>query len=376
MAKKKSTAPKKKTAQKKKRNTEKPNPVSKELKKGILAIIILVFIVIFAAMLADIFISGPGGKKETSVPERKTEKTVDKPAKPDGSGKDKPDDSSGKEDVEIKEPMGRLKGKPDGEIKFEIFEGREDLSVVRDEKDREAEEKDRKEAADREKKGRLPRVAIIIDDVGYDKRIARTLAGLDPGLTFSILPDAPYGKQIASMLHEKGAHIMLHLPMEPLEYPEVNPGDCAILADMSPDRLLAQLKSNLDSVPHIKGVNNHMGSRITAMPEKMNQIFTILKKRDLFFIDSITSSSSSCESSARLLRLKFGKRDVFLDNIQRQDYIAGQLEELVRKAESRGRAIGIAHPYDATVETLAKRIYWLKQRVTLVPASSLVEHEG
>ncbi|MFO7753311.1 MAG: divergent polysaccharide deacetylase family protein [Desulfobacteraceae bacterium] len=368
MAKKKSTAPKKKTAQKKKRNTEKPNPVSKELKKGILAIIILVFIVIFAAMLADIFISGPGGKKEPSVPDRKTEKTVDESVKPD---------SSGKEDVETKEPMGRLKGKPDGEIKFEIFEGKEDLSVIRDEKDMEAEDKARDETADREKRDRLlPRVAIIIDDVGYDKKIARTLAGLDPGLTFSILPDAPYGKQIASLLHEKGADIMLHLPMEPVEYPEVNPGDCAILADMPPDRLLAQLKSNLDSVPHIKGVNNHMGSRITAMPEKMNQIFTILKKRDLFFIDSITSSSSSCESSARLLRLKFGKRDVFLDNIQRQDYIAGQLEELVRKAESRGRAIGIAHPYDATVETLAKRIYWLKQRVTLVPASSLVEHEG
>ena len=374
MAKKKSTTPKKKatqkkTSQKKKQNTEKSNPVVKEVKKGILAIIILVFIVIFAAMIADLFINGLGGKKKEPQPDRKIEKTSEKPSSLERADEEK-------KGMKTKEPLSRLKDKPEQKLKFEIFDGKEELSVVRDQKEDRAEEIIPDQTDALKEKGALPKVAIIIDDVGYDRRIARTLASIDGNLTFAILPGAPYGKEIAAELHEKGSHIMLHLPMEPEEYPEVNPGTHAILADMSPNRLLGQLKTNLDAVPYIEGVNNHMGSRITTMSDKMNQIFTILKKRDLFFIDSITSDHSSCESSARLLNLKFAKRDVFLDNIQRQDYIAGQLEELVKKAEARGRAIGIGHPYDATVETLVKRIYWLKKRVQLVPASSLVSVES
>ncbi|MCF8045531.1 MAG: divergent polysaccharide deacetylase family protein [Desulfarculaceae bacterium] len=374
MAKKKSTTPKKKTtqkktSQKKKQNTEKPNPVVKEVKKGILAIIILVFIVIFAAMIADLFMNGLNGKKQPDRADRRIEKTEQKPSHSDRSDKEKTD-------VKTKEPLTRLKEKPEQELKFEIFEGKEDLSVVRDGKKERPEKTIPDQLDDFKKTGALPKVAIIIDDVGYDRRIARTLSSMDGNLTFAILPGAPYGKKIASELHEKGSHIMLHLPMEPEEYPHVDPGTHAILADMSPNQVLGQLKTNLGSVPYIEGVNNHMGSRITTMADKMNQIFTILKKRELFFIDSITSNHSSCESSAKLLNLKFAKRDVFLDNIQRQDYIAGQLEELVKKAESRGRAIGIAHPYDATAETLAKRIYWLKERVELVPASSLVTIEN
>lgn len=373
MAKKKSTTPKKKTtqkktAQKKKQNTEKPSPVVKELKKGILAIIILVFIVIFTAMIADLFMNGLNSKKQPGTADRKIEKTEQKTSRSDRPDKEKTE-------VKTKEPLSRLKEKPEQELKFEIFEGKEELSVVRDRKEDRADETIPDTDTLKETEA-LPKVAIIIDDVGYDKGIARTLARLDRNLTFSILPGSPYGNEIASELHEKDAHIMLHLPMEPEEYPEIDPGNSAILADMSPNRLLGQLKTNLDAVPYIEGVNNHMGSRITAMEDKMNQIFTILKKRELFFIDSITSNRSSCESSAKLLNLKFAKRDVFLDNIQRQDYIAGQLEELVKKAESRGHAIGIAHPYDATVETLAMRIYWLKERVELVPASSLVAVEN
>lgn len=374
MAKKKSTTPKKKatqkkTSQKKKQNTEKSNPVPKELKKGILAIIILVFIVIFAAMIADLFINGPNGKKQTHRADRKIEKSEEKPAEPERADQEKAD-------VETKEPLSRLREKPEQELRFEVFDGREDLSVVREKNKERPGKKTIPDQLDELKEtGVLPKVAIIIDDVGYDRRIARTLAKVDGNLTFAILPGAPYGKRIATELHENGSHIMLHLPMEPEEYPKVDPGTHAILANMAPNRLLGQLKTNLDAVPYIEGVNNHMGSRITTMSDKMNQIFTILKKRELFFIDSITSNRSSCESSARLLNLKFAKRDVFLDNVQQQDYIAGQLEELVKKAESRGSAIGIGHPYEATVETLAKRIYWLKKRVRLVPASSLVTVE-
>lgn len=169
---------------------------------------------------------------------------------------------------------------------------------------------------------------------------------------------------------------MLHLPMEPVQYPTANPGPGAILSSMTPDELLTQLKKDIKDVPYIRGVNNHMGSRLTSQADQMNQIFTILKKEKLFFIDSRTAPKSQGKASARLLKVRFAQRDVFLDNIQEYAYIKGQLRELVGLAEKHGSAIGIGHPYKATLDTLSRELPKLKDKVTIVRASRLTHIPG
>jgi polysaccharide deacetylase 2 family uncharacterized protein YibQ len=225
-------------------------------------------------------------------------------------------------------------------------------------------------------KDHIPQIVIIIDDIGYDKKIAMALCDLDSNITFSVLPFAPFGKIISKQLHAKGSQLMLHLPMEPVKYPEVNPGPGAILSSMSPDTLLDQLKKNMDDVPNIVGVNNHMGSKITTRSAQMNQIFTILKRENLFFIDSRTAPESKCKASARLLKLRFGQRDVFLDNFQNQEYITGQFEKLKALAIKHGSAIGIGHPYEATFHTLSSELPKLKNKIKIVRADRLVSIPG
>ena len=97
-----------------------------------------------------------------------------------------------------------------------------------------------------------PLVDIIIDDLGYDKKIAIKFSKLNAMLTFSILPHSPYQKTIAHLSKEKGFDIMLHLPMEPVEYPDVNPGPGTLLTSMTPDQLTRQLENDLDAIPFIK----------------------------------------------------------------------------------------------------------------------------
>jgi polysaccharide deacetylase 2 family uncharacterized protein YibQ len=96
---------------------------------------------------------------------------------------------------------------------------------------------------------KLPKVAIIIDDIGYDKKIAEKFLNLDAVLTFSLLPHSLFQDKIARKAHEKGFEIMLHLPLEPLEYPSVNPGPGTLFTSMSPDELIIQLNKNLDAEP-------------------------------------------------------------------------------------------------------------------------------
>ncbi len=217
-----------------------------------------------------------------------------------------------------------------------------------------------------------PKVAIIIDDIGHRKDMAEKFFNLEARLTYAILPYSRYQREIAEAANRRGYQVMLHLPMEPDEYPNIDPGPGALLTSMTPDKRIRQLKSDLAAVPHIKGVNNHMGSKMTAMADQMNQVFTVLKKQGLFFIDSRTTSASQCRSSASLFKLPFAERDVFLDHVQTRQAIAQKIDELINIAEINGSAIGIGHPHEITYAVLSDKLPELNRRVRLVSASALV----
>jgi hypothetical protein len=223
---------------------------------------------------------------------------------------------------------------------------------------------------------KLPLVALIIDDLGYDKKMAQKFLELDINLTISILPHSPFQNKIARLASSKGLEIMLHLPMEPVEYPEVNPGPGTLLSSMSPDELISQLEENLNTLPSVKGVNNHMGSKLTSESAQMYQIFSVLKHRGLFFIDSRTTSDSICKPSARLFQVPFAERDIFIDHFQKPDFIRKQIKELIRIAKLNGEAVGILHPHSMTYRILQEMLPDLQNQVQLVPASKLVHPIG
>jgi polysaccharide deacetylase 2 family uncharacterized protein YibQ len=234
----------------------------------------------------------------------------------------------------------------------------------------------RKESILSHRPDKLPRIAIIIDDIGYDQLIAEKFIGLNAAITLAVLPHSPHQRQIVRKAREKGLELMLHLPMEPLEYPGVNPGPGALLTAMSPDTLIRQLNADLDMVPFIKGVNNHMGSRMTASSEQMNQIFSSIKKRDIFFIDSRTTADSRVRSSARLFQVPYAERDIFLDNIQEPESIRHQFHLLLKKAAASGQALAIGHPHPITLQILREELPEIQKKVTIVPASSMVRPVG
>jgi uncharacterized protein len=220
--------------------------------------------------------------------------------------------------------------------------------------------------------GELPKISIIIDDIGYDRELGEKFIELDTSLTFSILPRSPFQTELSRLAFNRGDEIMLHLPMEPKEYPKVNPGPGALLTHMSPHELIGQLELDLADMPNIKGVNNHMGSKMTASSTQMNEVLSVLKKRGLYFIDSKTDPDSIGLSAARVLNIPFGERDVFLDHVQTKEFVRNQIELLIRIAEKHGSAIGIAHPHEVTYRILKEKLPELNKRVKIVPASQLV----
>jgi uncharacterized protein len=219
----------------------------------------------------------------------------------------------------------------------------------------------------------LPKIAIIIDDLGYDPNIAKKLVELEPNLTFSIIPHTPFQKKVAEIIRKNGGEIMLHIPMEPIGYPKIDPGPGVLLTSMEPDQLIAQLKENLDTISDARGINGHMGSKLTANSERMYQVFTVLKQRNLYFVDSLTTPDSICKPSANLLKVPFAQRDVFIDHFQDPEFIRKQISYLIQKAKKNGESIGIAHPYKTTFEILEQLMPEIKKQVDVVPVSQLLK---
>jgi polysaccharide deacetylase 2 family uncharacterized protein YibQ len=218
------------------------------------------------------------------------------------------------------------------------------------------------------------RVAIVIDDLGDDKNIAMGFLRLDVPLSFSVFPFGRYSKDIAVEAGKKGKEVLLHLPMEPKDYPIQDPGKGRLLTTMGKGRLLAQLDEDLSAVPHIKGVNNHMGSKFTENPELMRYVLEVIQERGLFFLDSRTTPRTVGLRIARELGVKTGQRHVFLDNERDISKIKVKISELVELSLKNGGAVGIGHPYPETKRAIREALPSLRERgVQLVPVSALME---
>lgn len=201
----------------------------------------------------------------------------------------------------------------------------------------------------------MGRVAIVIDDFGNDLGIARQFLELPFPVTFSILPHLAHSKDIADLVARNRRDVILHLPMEPKGYPQINPGPGALLLSMSEAEISRILDRDLDSNRHALGVNNHMGSKFTEDSGKMRIVIQELQDRGLFFLDSFTTSHSVGLSLAQQNRLPTRRRDIFLDHQQSAPFIIQQLHQLIRKAKIQGSAIAIGHPHPKTLDTLRQQ---------------------
>jgi len=217
-----------------------------------------------------------------------------------------------------------------------------------------------------------PKIAIIIDDLGYNSDIAFSFIQLDLLLSFSVLPSAPFTGIVAREANKEGCEILLHLPMEPRKYPSVNPGPGALLLSMDEEEIRRILDQDLKEIPEARGVSNHMGSSFTEDHDKMLIVLTELKKRNLYFMDSRTSRNTVGFGLARKIGLLAAKRSVFLDNDPGPRAIRMQMERLLNMARHKGAAIGIGHPYKETLTMLKEYCSILKKEYRLVRVSELV----
>ncbi len=196
-----------------------------------------------------------------------------------------------------------------------------------------------------------PVAAIIIDDVGYNVDIVRSLGALDRPLTLAVLPGCPHTRDSAQAALGFGLEVMLHLPLESFEHGAARaPG--TIDTNMPRAEIGKRVAAFLDEIPGARGVNNHTGSKATEDPAVMIGVLEVIKARGLYFIDSRTSRRTVAYDAAKALGIPCASRRVFLDQPPGAGTVRARLEELFRLARKDGAAVGIGHARVETVEAL------------------------
>lgn len=198
-----------------------------------------------------------------------------------------------------------------------------------------------------------PRIALIIDDIGYSIPHARQFLRLNIPVTFSVLPRVPHSRELAREIADQGHDVMLHQPMQPYDS-TLDPGPGALYEGDDLGRISGIIEENISEVPFAIGVNNHMGSRFTECQREIHEALQVVKKNDLFFVDSRTSLHSKAFRTARNLHLIADRRNVFLDTIRSESTIRYRLNQLKQCAYQYGHAIGIGHPFPETAHAIER----------------------
>lgn len=221
--------------------------------------------------------------------------------------------------------------------------------------------------------GVTARIAIIIDDLGYQLEAGRRAIRLPGPVAYAFLPGTPRAAMLARQAHEHGKEVLLHLPLQ------AKPGErvaepVGIELDMSRERVRSVFEEAMSSVPHVVGVNSHRGSLLTRHPGHMDWLMEEIRARnDLFFVDSYTTHESIALQIAREWGIDAIKRDVFLDPDRSAATVAREFERMKHLARERGAVVAIGHPYGNTLSLLERELPKLREEgFDLVTISELV----
>ncbi len=220
-----------------------------------------------------------------------------------------------------------------------------------------------------------PAIAIIIDDLGNNNTKDERAVDLPGAITCAFLPHAPHTKALAIRAHSQNKEVMLHAPMESEQGHPLGPGSLTL--HMTEAQFISTLQEDLAAVPHVQGVNNHMGSLLTRHPGHMLWLMQEMNRHgDLFFVDSRTTLGSVAQTVAAENSIPNLNRDIFLDAEPGAEFVEHQFDRLIKIAQIHGAALAIGHPYPATMKVLKKRLMQLEALgIDLVPVSTLIQRK-
>ncbi|HRP78985.1 MAG TPA: divergent polysaccharide deacetylase family protein [Aquamicrobium sp.] len=217
------------------------------------------------------------------------------------------------------------------------------------------------------------RVAIVIGGLGVSQTGTQgAIAGLPPEVTLAFASGGNSLDRWMQAARREGHEIVMQVPLEPFDYPSVDPGRNTLTVDAAPAENRDRLYRALSRITNYTGVMNYMGARFVTEEAAMLPFFGELGQRGLMFLDDGSSAKSLAPDMAQRQRVPYAAADLVIDGERDRGAILKRLDDAERTARAQGAAIAIGSAFDVTVEAVRQWTEEAKRRgVEIVPVSAL-----
>jgi len=219
-------------------------------------------------------------------------------------------------------------------------------------------------------------MSIVIDDFGNNMEGTEAMFNLAVPITVAVMPFMPSTEKDARTAHEAGHEVIVHMPMEPNKGLSKWLGPGSIKSNLTDQEVREHVEAAIDNVPYAIGMNNHMGSKITADERIMRIVLTVCKERKLFFLDSRTTPKSVIPKIATELGVPYIVNQLFLDDVYTVDHIQKQMNKAVALLEKSPNSVIIGHVGPSgkiTSSVIQKALPLLQQKGEIIPISKMIQ---
>ncbi|HEY2954957.1 MAG TPA: divergent polysaccharide deacetylase family protein [Candidatus Eisenbacteria bacterium] len=221
-----------------------------------------------------------------------------------------------------------------------------------------------------------PRLAIVLYGFGDDTRLAAEFFALPAPFAVAL---APGGKASAALFrdaHARGREVVLHLPLEPINYPQVDPGPGTVLVTMPPARIAALVHRYIEQARPVIAVANHMGSLATQDMTVMKAVYHQLRRSGLPFVHVNPAAGAVCRDLAADLGVAYNEPDAMIDSEARladPKALDQRWSRLIADARGRERTVVWLRATPLTLRWLAPALQGKRLAgVSLAPLSALI----
>ena len=220
-----------------------------------------------------------------------------------------------------------------------------------------------------------PRLAIVVDDLGYDPVRDAEWLDFPERITVSVIPHGPSSKSFAASARNRGFGVILHVPMEPEGAVADRSEPFLLRRGMTPEEIADKFARMAADVPQANGASNHMGSAFTSDLAAMAAFAQALKGKGFFFVDSVTSAGTVASTAMEAAGVPATRRDVFLDDDGRPEEMRRQWAAAVALAKERGAAVLLCHSRRETRKALLELLPQLRtEGIRPVTVEELLAH--
>ncbi|MCC6887471.1 MAG: divergent polysaccharide deacetylase family protein [Hyphomicrobiales bacterium] len=219
-----------------------------------------------------------------------------------------------------------------------------------------------------------PRIALVVAGLGISATATADALRKLPGPV--TLAFAPYGGDLEHQVaraRESGHEVMLQVPMEPLDFPDNDPGPHTLLTSLDAAQNIDRLHWLMSRFQGYVGIVNAMGGRFSASEQAMSSVLREAATRGLLFLDDGSSPRSLASQIAGANNIAFAKADLILDQVPTPAEIDRALGRIETIARTRGTAVAIAGALPVSIDRIARFVKAVESRgILLVPITAVV----